>query len=93
MRARRVTPHVVQKKHSAIEGRTPRHVGYAVSLRIRKQVEKIFGWMKTVGGLRLTHCQGRDHTGLTGSLVATACNLVRIANLRPEPEAGPVPPG
>ena len=54
-RARRVTPHVVRmKKHSAIDVRTTRHAGYTVSLRIRKRVEEVFGWMKTVGGLRRT---------------------------------------
>ena len=49
IRGRRVTPHVARKKrHSAIDGHTTRHVGYGVSLRIRKRVEEIFGWMKTV---------------------------------------------
>ena len=40
IRSRRVTPHVAQKKHSAIDGRTTRHAGYTVSLRIRKRVER-----------------------------------------------------
>ena len=44
-----ITPHVAQKQHSAIDGRTTRHPGYAVSQRVRKRVEEIFGWMKTVG--------------------------------------------
>ena len=92
MRARRVTPHVAQKKHSAIDGRTTRHAGYAVSLRIRKRVEEVFGWMKTVG-LRRTRYRGVDRTGLASYLVATAYNLVRMANLPPEPEAEPVPSG
>jgi transposase len=51
MRERRVTPHVAQntsKRRSAIDGRTSRHSGYAVSQRIRKRVEEIFGWVKTV---------------------------------------------
>ena len=52
IRSRQVTPHVAQKKHSAIDGRTTRHAGYGVSLRLRKRVEEVFGWMKTVGGLR-----------------------------------------
>jgi hypothetical protein len=46
------TPHVAQKQHSAIDGRTTRHAGYAVSQHKRKRVEEIFGWMKTVGGMR-----------------------------------------
>ena len=94
IRSRRVTPHVTQKKkHSAIDGRTTRHAGYAVSLRIRKRVEEVFGWMKTVGGLRRTRYRGLARTGLAGYLVATAYNLVRLASLMPEPEAGPAPPG
>ena len=64
-----------------------------MSLRIRKRVEEVFGWMKTVGGLRRTRYRGVDRTGLVGYLVATAYNLVRMANLRPEPEAGSVPSG
>ena len=47
-----MTPHVAQNtrgRSSAIDGRTTRHPGYAVSQRIRKRVEEVFGWMKTVG--------------------------------------------
>ena len=87
MRTRRVTPHVAQKKHSAIDGRTTRHAGYAVSLRIRKRVEEVFGWMKTVGGFRRTRYRGVARTGLAGYLVATAYDLVRLAKLLDEPEA------
>ena len=64
-----------------------------MSLRIRKRVEEVFGWMKTVGGLRHTRFRGVARTGLAGYLVATAYNLVRLVNLMPEPEAGPAPPG
>ena len=94
MRARRVTPHVAQKKkHSAINGRTTRHAGYAVSLRIRKRVEEAFGWMKTVGGLRRTRYRSVDRTGLTGYLVATAYNRIRLARLLAEPETAAGPSG
>ena len=84
MRERRVTPHVAQNtsnRRSAIDGRTTRHPGYAVSQRIRKRVEEIFGWMKTVGGFRRTRYRGLDRTGLAGYLVATAYNLVRLSRL------------
>jgi transposase/IS5 family transposase len=84
MRKRRVTPHVAQNtsgRSSAIDGRTTRHVGYALSQRARKRVEEIFGWMKTVGGFRRTRYRGLDRTGLAGYLVATAYNLVRMAKL------------
>lgn len=52
LRDQGVTPHVAQKKHSAIDGRTTRHAGYTVSIKKRKLVEEIFGWSKTIGGLR-----------------------------------------
>ena len=83
-----VTPHVAQntsRRRSAIDGRTTRHTGYRVSQRIRKRVEEIFGWMKTVGGFRRTRYRGLDRTGLAGYLVATAYNLVRMARLLAKP--------
>jgi IS5 family transposase len=52
LRKLRITPHVAQKKSSAIDARTTRRAGYQVSLKKRKLVEEIFGWSKTVGGLR-----------------------------------------
>ncbi len=87
LRRRGVTPHVAQNtngRSSAIDGRTTRHPGYATSQRIRKRVEEIFGWMKTVGGFRRTRYRGLDRTGLAGYLVRlrrTAYNLVRMAKL------------
>ena len=84
LRQRGLTPHVAQNtngRSSAIDGRTTRHPGYAISQRIRKRVEEIFGWMKTVGGFRRTRYKGLDRTGLAGYLVATAYNLVRMAKL------------
>jgi hypothetical protein len=62
-RTLRVTPHVARNLGrpggSALDARTVRHPGYAVSQWIRKQVEETFGWMKTVGGLRRTRYRGR----------------------------------
>ena len=92
LRRRGVTPHVAQNnkgRSSAIDGRTTRHPGYAVSQRIRKRVEEIFGWMKTVGGFRRTRYRGLDRTGLAGNLVATAYNLVRMAKLLGQAAATP----
>ena len=89
-----MTPHVAQntgrKGGSAIDGRTTRHPGYAVSQRIRKRVEEIFGWMKTVGGFRRTRCRGVARTSLLGYLIATAYNLVRLSRLQARAEAAPV---
>ena len=49
MRNRGVTPHVARRTHSAIDGRTTRHASYRASQKVRKRVEEVFGWMKTVG--------------------------------------------
>ena len=84
IRARRVMPQVARNtkgRSSAIDGRTTRHPGYGVSQRLRKRVEEIFSWMKTVGGFRRTRYRGLDRSGLAGYLVATAYNLVRMAKL------------
>ena len=92
LRRRRVTPHVAlnnKGRSSAIDGRTTRQPGYAVSQRIRKRVEEIFGWMKTVGGFRRTRYRGLDRTCLAGHLVATAYNLVRMAKLLGQAAATP----
>jgi transposase len=84
LRALKAAPHVAQNckgRKSAIDGRTTRHPGYAVSQRLRKRVEEIFGWMKTVGNLRKTRHRGRDRVGWMFTLTAAAYNLVRIRNL------------
>jgi len=84
LRARDVTPHVAQNtsgRRSAIDGRTTRHAGYAISQRIRKRVEEIFGWMKTTGGFRRTRYVGLDKTRMAGYLVASAYNLIRMVRL------------
>jgi len=75
------TPHVAQKKHSAIDGRTTRHEGYKISQQKRKRVEEIFGWMKTVGGLRKLRHRGSELVGWMFTFTAAAYNLVRIRNL------------
>jgi IS5 family transposase len=77
-----VTPHVAQKaRSSAIDGRTTRHPGYAVSGRKRKLVEQVFGWMKTVGGLRKLRHRGVERVDWTVTFAATVYNLVRLRNL------------
>jgi transposase len=83
-RDRRVTPHVAQntsRRRSAIDGRTVHHAGYAVSQRIRKRVEEIFGWIKTVGGGRKLRYIGIARNQLWAELTAAAYNLTRIATL------------
>jgi transposase len=77
-----ITPHVAQKvKYTAIDARTTRHSGYGVSQRIRKRVEEIFGWSKTVGGFRRTRFRGVERTQQAAYFVGAAYNLMRMANL------------
>ena len=80
-----VTPHVAQHQHarrsSAIDGRTTRHDGYGISQRKRKRVEEIFGWIKTVAGLRKTRHRGRKRVSWMFTFAAAAFNLVRMRNL------------
>ena len=80
-RALNATPHVAQKKHSAVDGRTTRHEGYRISQQKRKRVEEIFGWMKTTGGLRKLRHRGLESVGWMFTFTAAVYNLVRIRNL------------
>jgi IS5 family transposase len=85
MREMNVTPHVAQNtsnRSSAIDGRTTRHEGYAVSQRKRKRVEEVFGWVKTVALQRKTRFRGRERTGWMFTLAAAAYNLVRMRSLQ-----------
>jgi hypothetical protein len=68
-------------RRSAIDGRTIRHPGYAVSMIKRKRIEEPFGWIKTIGGLRKTRHRGRDLVEWFLVFTATAYNLVRIPKL------------
>lgn len=84
MRRIGVTPHVAQNdngRRSAIDGRTTRHGGYKVSLRHRKRIEEVFGWMKTAGGLRKTRYRGTGRVGWMFTLSAAAYNLIRLPKL------------
>jgi transposase len=86
VRSLNVTPHVAQNnthRQSAIDARTTRHAGYKISQRKRKRVEEIFGWMKTVGGMRKLRHRGLELVDWMFRLVAAAYNLVRIRNLVP----------
>jgi transposase len=85
LREAAVTPHVAQNQHerrtSAIDLRTTRHEGYAISQRKRKRVEEIFGWIKTIAGLRKTRHRGKARVGWMFTFAAAAYNLVRMRNL------------
>ena len=84
LRQYNVTPHVAQStsnRRSAIDGRTTRHPGYAISSRCRKRIEEIFGWTKATAGLRKTRHRGLTRVGWIFTLTAAAYNLVRLPKL------------
>ena len=84
LRSMNATPHVAQntsRRSSAIDGRTTRHDGYAVSQRIRKRIEEAFGWIKTVAGQEKTSFRGRDRVEWAFTFAAAAYNLVRLPKL------------
>jgi transposase len=84
MRRLGVTPHVAQnnkRRRSAIDRRTTRHAGYAISQRKRKRIEEVFGWMKSAAGFRKTRHCGTDRVGWMFTLTAAAYNLVRLPKL------------
>jgi hypothetical protein len=82
LRKLKVTPHVAQKaKGSAIDRRTTRHDGYRTSLKIRKRVEEVFGWAKTVGGLRQTKFRGLKKVAAQTVFTFAAYNLTRLGRI------------
>lgn len=83
LREMNVAPHVARKnKGSAIDGRTARHSSYRISQAKRYWVEKPFGWMKTVGGLRKVKLRGRENLWWLFTFTAAAFNLWRLPKLQ-----------
>lgn len=77
-----IEPHVAQRKvGERIDPAVAGSEGYRVSQRVRKRVEEIFGWAKTVGGFRRTRHLGIARTQLSAHFVGAAYNLVRMAGL------------
>jgi transposase len=90
LRRRGVTPHIAidgnvrvngRPRRTAIDKRTTRHPGYALSQRIRKRIEEGFGWIKTTGNLAKTRHRGLDRVGWAFTLTAAAYDLVRLPKL------------
>src|SRR5262249_53781414 len=81
VRALGLTPHAPQKPQSAIDARPTRHAGYAISQRVRKRIEEVFGWGKTVAPLRQVKVRGTAKVDWLLTFVAATYNLVRIRNL------------
>ena len=77
-----VAPHIARKvSYSAIDIRTTFHRGYEMSQRKRKLVEQVFGWLKTVGGLRKLRHRGGPLVDWIVTFAAAAYNLVRLRTL------------
>ena len=84
LRTMHATPHLAQHttgRRSAIDGRTTRHAGYAISQQKRKLVEQGFGWMKTIGGLRKLRHRGGALVNWVFTFTAAAYNIVRLRRL------------
>ena len=90
LRARKVTPHLAvngaisktgKRRKTAIDGRTTRHAGYAVSQRIRKRVEEVFGWIKAQAGYDQVKVRGRARAEAVFTFATAAYNLLRIPKL------------
>ena len=87
LRRLHVKPHIAEKANTSLkglDGRTTRHKGYSVSQRKRKRVEEIFGWIKSVGGLRKTRVRGIRINQTVAYVVAAAYNLIRMVKLMPQ---------
>ena len=83
-----VIPHVAQNnknRSSRIDGRTTRQPGYDVSQNKRKRIEEIFGWMKTVGGLRKLRYRGKRRVNWIFVFCSAAFNLIRMVNIARQP--------
>lgn len=90
LRSRYVTPHIAIDGHlsktgksrkTAIDRRTLRHAGYAVSQRCRKRIEEVFGWIKGSAGLAKVKLRGRDRVDAAFTLALVAYNLIRLPRL------------
>jgi len=83
-RAQNTTPHVAQNdtnRRSAIDARTTRHDGHAISQNARRKQEGVFGWAKRIGGLSRTMLRGTPKVKSRFLLTLAGLNLVRLRNL------------
>lgn len=82
LRQHNITPHVTQKSRgSAIDRRTTRHVGYAISQRARKRIEEVFGWLKIIGTLQKLRHRGKERVEWIFTFATAAYNMVRMRNI------------
>jgi IS5 family transposase len=85
LREHQVMPHLACIATTIIDARTTRHPGSAIRQRKRKLIEEIFGWLKTVAGLRKTRHRGLAWIGWVFIFALAVYNLVRMRNLLPAP--------
>ncbi len=88
LREHGIRPHVARieaRSTPGLDARTSRHESFRISQRKRKRIEEIFGWLKTVGGLRKSRFVGIARTQLYAYLAASAYNLLRMARMAPVP--------
>jgi transposase len=86
LRRRGICPHIARiegRRTPGLDARTTRHESYRTSQRKRKRIEEIFGWLKTIGGLRKSRFVGIERTQLHAYLAASAYNLLRMARMAP----------
>ena len=90
LRTRKVTPHIAvngalsktgKVRKTAMDRRTLRHAGYAISQRIRKRIEEIFGWIKKPGGLAKAKVRGKPKVDAVFTFTVIAYNLIRLPKL------------
>jgi transposase len=85
-----VVPHVAEYEKSlpqwpnCLTASERNHFGFAISQANRKRIEKSFGWIKFIAGLRKTKFRGRRRVHWAFALAATAVNLIRMAKLMPQ---------
>jgi hypothetical protein len=63
-----VTQNLKRQGGSAIDARTTRHTGYAMSQHARPRIEPVFGWLKTIGWLRKVKLRRRGEGRLAGRI-------------------------
>ena len=87
-RDREIKPHVALiagRSTEGVEEATAKTEGYLSSQVIRRRIEEIFGWMKTIGGMRKSRYRGVERTHMALQFVAAASNLLRMAKLSTAP--------
>lgn len=79
-----VAPHIARRndrRRSKLDARTTRHDGYAWSLQVRKRIEQVFGWMKSVAGMRQVKVRGQGRVQAVMDMVPGAYSVLHISNL------------